>query len=88
MCLGRLKFAVFKGWLLSLLTLAGLTWLVLRGAERLGYSWHRRQIPRYFGTMTEAGFIAGPMGGLLPSGLSRMQSYRIVILPQALRQVL
>jgi polar amino acid transport system permease protein len=55
------KPAILRDWLLYLLTLLGMVWLVLRGAERLGYAWHWRQIPRYFGTMTDAGFVAGPL---------------------------
>ncbi|MGD9949756.1 MAG: amino acid ABC transporter permease [Desulfobulbus sp.] len=60
----RLRFpkpATIRDWLLYLLTIAGAILLVLRGGERLGYAWHWRQIPRYFGTMTDAGFIAGPL---------------------------
>ena len=55
------KPATIRDWLLYLLTLAGMVWLVLRGAQRLGYAWHWQQIPRYFGTLNESGFIAGPL---------------------------
>jgi polar amino acid transport system permease protein len=55
------KTATLRDWLFFLLTLAGLVWLVVRGAERLGYAWHWRQIPRYFGTLSEAGFSVGPL---------------------------
>jgi polar amino acid transport system permease protein len=53
--------ATLRDWLLYLLTLAGLVWLVLRGAEQLGYAWHWRKIPSYFGVMTDSGFVAGPL---------------------------
>ena len=43
------------------LTLAGLVWLVLRGEERLGYSWHWRQIPGYFLKVVDGQWIAGPL---------------------------
>ena len=43
------------------LTLVGLVWLVLRGEERLGYSWHWRQIPGYFLKIVDGQWIAGPL---------------------------
>ncbi len=43
------------------LTLAGLVWLVLRGEERLGYSWHWRQMPGYFLKIVDGQWIAGPL---------------------------
>ena len=43
------------------LTLAGLVWLVLRGEERLGYSWHWRQVPGYFLKIVDGQWIAGPL---------------------------
>lgn len=43
------------------LTLAGLVWLVLRGEERLGYSWHWRQIPGYFLKIVDGQWIVGPL---------------------------
>ena len=43
------------------LTLAGLVWLVLRGEERLGYSWHWRQIPGYFLKIVDGQWITGPL---------------------------
>jgi len=55
------KCIIIRDWFLYLLTLVGVVWLVLRGGEQLGYAWHWRQIPRYFGTMGDAGFTAGPL---------------------------
>ena len=43
------------------LTLAGLAWLVVRGEEGLGYSWHWRQIPGYFLSIADGGWVAGPL---------------------------
>jgi len=43
------------------LTVCALIWLVLRGGEQLGYNWHWRQIPRYFGVVVDGGFVAGPL---------------------------
>lgn len=43
------------------LTGFGLVWLVLRGAEQLGYNWHWRQIPRYLWTCTDGVCSAGPL---------------------------
>jgi polar amino acid transport system permease protein len=43
------------------LTAAAVFWLIARGSERLGYSWHWRQIPRYFFSIIDGQFIAGPL---------------------------
>ncbi len=43
------------------LTVAGLFWLIQRGSEQLGYNWHWRQIPRYFFTLADGHFVAGPL---------------------------
>jgi polar amino acid transport system permease protein len=48
-------------WCAFGLTGAGLVWLVLRGAEQLGYNWHWRQIPRYLYTCSDGGCTAGPL---------------------------
>lgn len=48
-------------WCAFGLTGAGLVWLVLRGAEQLGYNWHWRQIPRYLWTCSDGGCTAGPL---------------------------
>jgi polar amino acid transport system permease protein len=55
------KPATLRDWLLYLATIAGCIMLVLRGAERLGYSWHWRQIPRYLGSLSDGVFVAGPL---------------------------
>ena len=47
--------------LLFLLLLAGLGWLVLRGADNIGYGWQWYRIPRYIVTVTEEGLQAGPL---------------------------
>ncbi|NLZ16124.1 MAG: amino acid ABC transporter permease [Desulfobulbaceae bacterium] len=46
---------------LFLLTLAAFLWLVLRGAEQMGYTWHWQRIPGYLFTLDEDGFSAGPL---------------------------
>lgn len=48
-------------WCAFGLTGAGLVWLVLRGAEQLGYNWHWRQIPRYLWTCSDGVCTAGPL---------------------------
>lgn len=48
-------------WCAFGLTGFGLVWLVLRGAEQLGYNWHWRQIPRYLWTCTDGVCSAGPL---------------------------
>jgi polar amino acid transport system permease protein len=54
-------FAAVRDLLGFGLTVCALVWLVLRGSERLGYNWHWRQIPRYFGVVVDGGFVAGPL---------------------------
>lgn len=54
-------FSRIAHWCAFGLTGAGLVWLVLRGAERLGYNWHWRQIPRYLWACTDSGCAAGPL---------------------------
>ena len=59
-----MRFRLMTSWrdlALFALTLAGLVWLVLRGEERLGYSWHWRQIPCYFRKVVDGQWIAGPL---------------------------
>jgi len=48
-------------WLAFVVSCLGLIWFVLRGAERLGYSWHWRQIPRYLWTCTDGVCTLGPL---------------------------
>lgn len=40
---------------------AGLLWLLVQSAERLGYNWQWYRIPRYLFSTTEAGVVAGPL---------------------------
>lgn len=41
--------------------ITGLCWLAIQGAENIGYNWQWYQIPKYLYTITEKGFIAGPL---------------------------
>jgi len=50
-----------RDWLLFLLLAAGFAWLVLRGAEGLGYNWQWYQVPRALITTDAEGLIAGPL---------------------------
>ncbi len=43
------------------LTVTAVIWLIVRGSEQLGYSWHWRQIPRAFCTVVDAHLIPGPL---------------------------
>jgi len=56
-----LSFATIRDWVGFGLTGFGLVWLVLRGAERLGYNWHWRQIPRYVFTLVDGVIVPGPL---------------------------
>ncbi|MDP3426348.1 MAG: ABC transporter permease subunit, partial [Humidesulfovibrio sp.] len=53
--------AVFRDWLLFLLLASGLTWLVLRGAEGLGYNWQWYQVPRALIIDHDGRFSSGPL---------------------------
>ncbi|HEB49931.1 MAG TPA: amino acid ABC transporter permease [Desulfobulbus sp.] len=44
-----------------LLTLGGLAWLIGRGSEQLGYSWHWHRIPGYILTVSHGHWQAGPL---------------------------
>lgn len=49
-----------------LLTMAGLTWVIVRGADSLGYNWQWYRVPRYLYTVQDGIFHAGPLlDGLL-----------------------
>jgi polar amino acid transport system permease protein len=56
-----LSLAALRDILCFVLSGAVLIWLVMRGAEQLGYSWHWRQIPRFLFTFGDSGFIPGPL---------------------------
>ncbi|MBU1039694.1 MAG: amino acid ABC transporter permease [Proteobacteria bacterium] len=53
--------AVLRDWLLFLLLASGFAWLVLRGAEGLGYNWQWYQVPRAIYTDNGGAFMAGPL---------------------------
>ncbi|MDY0391741.1 MAG: amino acid ABC transporter permease [Desulfobulbus oligotrophicus] len=66
MSLPRRASAQLLHWFAFAVSCLALIWLVLRGAERLGYSWHWRQIPRYLWTCADGTCSFGPlMQGLL-----------------------
>lgn len=44
-----------------LAVMAGLAWLMLRGTERLGYTWQWYRVPRYIFTIQEGRLLAGPL---------------------------
>jgi polar amino acid transport system permease protein len=43
------------------LTIVAVVWLMVRGSEQMGYSWHWRQIPRAFFTLVDGQVVAGPL---------------------------
>jgi polar amino acid transport system permease protein len=43
------------------LTVAAVVWLILRGSEQVGYTWHWQQIPRYLVTITDRQVSPGPL---------------------------
>ena len=55
------SFATIRDVVCFGLTGFGLVWLVLRGAEQMGYNWHWRQVPRYLFTFSEGVFVPGPL---------------------------
>lgn len=55
------SFIVIRDLLGYGLTIAAVAWLVVRGGEQLGYSWHWRQVPRYLFTITGGHFFPGPL---------------------------
>ena len=57
-----------------LVVIAALTWLMINGTERLGYSWQWYRIPRYIFSFTDGQFTAG----LLIEGL--MITFRITVI--------
>jgi polar amino acid transport system permease protein len=61
MSLRFLSFSSIRDYFLFALTLVGVGWLVLRGGEQLGYSWHWRQIPRSLFSYVDGQFISGPL---------------------------
>ena len=54
-------FKIIRDILLYIATCAILLWLIRRGADQMGYSWHWRQIPKYLYTVNEGSFLAGPL---------------------------
>ena len=55
------RFTTLRDIGLFLLTLAAFLWLVLRGAEQMGYTWHWQRIPDYLFALDQDGFSAGPL---------------------------
>lgn len=53
--------AVLRDLTLFVLTMAALLWLMLRGAEQMGYNWHWQRIPGYLFTLENGTFTAGPL---------------------------
>ena len=56
-----LTAAALRDLVLYALTLAALLWLVLRGAEQMGYNWHWQRIPGYLFSFEDGQFTAGPL---------------------------
>jgi polar amino acid transport system permease protein len=56
-----LQSAVLGDWLLFLLLVAGLVWLVLRGAEGLGYNWQWYQVQRALVSSHDGSYSFGPL---------------------------
>src|SRR5690349_7718501 len=54
-------FIVMRDVFLYSLTMAAVVWLISLGGEQLGYSWHWRQMPRYFFTIIDHKFTPGPL---------------------------
>ena len=57
----RLALVTLRDAVLFALTMAAVLWLVLRGAEQMGYSWHWQRIPGYLFTFEAGQFIPGPL---------------------------
>lgn len=55
------SLTTLRDWTCFGLTGFGLVWLVQRGAEQLGYTWHWRQLPRALFTVSEGSFVPGPL---------------------------
>ncbi len=53
--------AALRDCILFALTMAALIWLVLRGAEQMGYNWHWQRVPGYLFTFENGRFTAGPL---------------------------
>jgi polar amino acid transport system permease protein len=53
--------SVFLDLFAFLVLLCGLTWLMARGLETLGYHWQWYRIPRYIVTFSQQGLIPGPI---------------------------
>jgi len=55
------KASVVSDLVKFLLVVAGLTWLIARGTDLLGYNWQWYRVPRYIFTYGSDGFHAGPL---------------------------
>ncbi len=44
-----------------IILMTAMCWLAIHGAENIGYNWKWYQIPKYIYTITEEGFVAGPL---------------------------
>ena len=55
------SFASIRDFLCFGLTIVAVVWLIVRGGEQMGYSWHWRQIPRAFFTLVDGQVAAGPL---------------------------
>lgn len=53
--------SVLSDWLLFLLAATGFVWLVLRGAENLGYNWQWYQVPRSIFLSQDGSLALGPL---------------------------
>ncbi len=55
------RVSIIRDLVLYVLTCIGLVWLVLRGAEQLGYQWHWRQVAHHLIVMGDGSLTAGPL---------------------------
>lgn len=73
-----------------LAVVAGITWLMISGTQRLGYHWQWYRVPRYIFTMEDGHLLRGPLiDGLLVtfqiSGLGLVLSFTIGLLTALFR---
>ena len=57
----RLKRSPSIAWIKFLLLCAGILWLLIHGAQNLGYHWQWYRVPRYLFTLEDGVFTCGPL---------------------------
>lgn len=58
---GGLKSALLIDVFKFLLVISGITWLMVRGTDTLGYNWQWYRVPQYFFSIENNQFSAGPL---------------------------